>query len=143
LADDDVDDRILFKDAIEQIKQNVSLKLVANGKELMEYLSDESNPLPDFIFLDLCMPDKNGFQCLEEIRSNDRFKNLCVIIYSFSSQLEDIQMSLNKGANLYFSKSSTFQELVNRLRRVFNMNWDEFMSKTTIEKFVLVDDVAF
>ena len=143
LADDDNNDRLLFKDAIDQLELNVSLKMVEGGFELLKYLSNENNTLPDFMFLDLNMPGKNGFECLEEIRSHKRLKNLCIIIYSISSRLEDIEESLNKGANLFFTKSSTFQELVNRLGRIFIMNWEEFNSDVTLEKFVLLDEVAF
>ena len=143
LADDDVNDSYLFRDAIEQIGKNLSLKSFKDGFELMNHLNDKKNILPDFIFLDLNMPGKNGFECLEEMRADERLKNICVIIYSTSSKLEDINESLNKGANLYFAKSSTFQELINRLRRIFAMNWDEFNSEPCLEKFVLMDEVGF
>ena len=143
LTDDDANDRILFKDAIEQLELNVSLNMLEGGVELMKHLTDKKNVLPDFIFLDLNMPGKNGYECLEEIRADERLKNLCVIIYSTSSKLEDIQESLNKGANLYFAKSSTFQELVNRLSRIFAMNWEEFNSEPCMEKFVLMAEVGF
>ena len=143
LADDDVNDSFLFRDAIEQISKNLSLKIFKDGSELMDHLSNKRNAFPDFIFLDLNMPYKNGFDCLDEIRSNERLKNLRVIIYSTSSHIDDIQEALNKGATLYFAKSSTFQELVNRLTKIFAMNWDEFDPEARIEKFVILDDVAF
>ena len=143
LADDDGSDRILFKDAVEQLDLKVSLKMFEGGVHLMNHLNDKKNILPDFIFLDLNMPGKNGFECLEEMRADERLKNLCVIIYSTSSKLEDINESLNKGANLYFAKSSTFQELINRLRRIFAINWNEFNSEPCLEKFVLMDEVGF
>jgi DNA-binding response OmpR family regulator len=129
LADDDADDRVLFKDALEQVNENVSLVMHDGGVELMKHLLDETNPLPDLIFLDLNMPRKNGFECLEEIRANTRLKNLCVIIYSTSSQFKDILETLNKGANLYFTKPSTFHELSNRLKQVLNLNWTSLNSR--------------
>jgi len=143
LADDDDSDRILFKDAIQQLDLKISLEMVDSGDELMKHLSDTKKNLPDFIFLDLNMPKKNGFECLQEMRNNERLKKVSVIIYSASSKLEDIHEALNKGANLYFSKSSTFQELVNRLQRIFAMNWEEFNADIRMEKFVFLDEVAF
>jgi CheY-like chemotaxis protein len=143
LADDDADDRILFKDAVEQIDLGVTLKSLESGIELMKYLNDVKNPLPYLIFLDLNMPKKNGFECLEEIRQHDRLKHLCVIIYSTSSQFKDILETLNKGANLYFTKPSTFQDLVSRLRKIFTLNWDEFKPNLSMEKFVLSDGMGF
>ena len=143
LADDDVNDRLLFKDAIQHIDLNISLKMFDDGSGLMNYLLNEYNVLPDLIFLNLCMPQKNGFQCLEEIRNHERLKHLSIIIYSTSSKLENIEAALNKGANLYFSKSSTFQELINRLKRILAMNWEKFNPETSMEKFVLSDEAAF
>jgi CheY-like chemotaxis protein len=143
LADDDSDDRILFKDAIDQIDSHITLIALEGGVELMKHLADENNPLPDLIFLDLNMPRKNGFECLEEIRKNERLKKLCVIIYSTSSQFKDILETLNKGANLYFTKPSTFQELVSRLHKTFTLNWDDFKPQVSMEKFVLSDGMGF
>ena len=143
LADDDANDRILFKDAIDQLGLKISLKMFNGGVNMLKHLQDKQNALPDFIFLDLYMPGKNGFECLDEMRADIRLKKLCVVIYSTSSKLEDINETLNKGANLYFAKSSTFQELVNRLGRIFAMDWEEFNSELCLEKFVLMDEVRF
>jgi DNA-binding response OmpR family regulator len=143
LADDDPDDRLLFKDAIGEISKEIAIHTLAGGVELMSHLNELTNPLPDLIFLDLNMPRKNGFECLEEIRNTHRLKNLCVIIYSTSSQFKDILETLNKGANLYFTKPYNFQELVTRLQKIFSLNWDEFKPPGNIDKFVLSDGMGF
>jgi len=143
LADDDDNDSFLFRDAIGQVGKYLSLNTFKDGFELMNHLNDKRNPLPDIIFLDLYMPYKNGFDCLDEIRSCDRLKDLTVIIYTTANHIEDIQMALNKGGTLYFAKSSTFQELVNRLSKILNMNWEEFNPEARMDKFVFLDDVAF
>ena len=43
----------------------------------------------------------------------------------------------------YDTKPSTFQELVNRLRRIFNLDWDEFKPQLNMEKFVITDGIGF
>ena len=140
LADDDPDDRLLFKDAIGEINKSVALVTLPGGIELMAHLKDDNNPLPDLIFLDLNMPRKTGFECLDEIRRNEKLKDLCVIIYSTSNQFKDILDSLNKGANLYFTKPYNFPELENKLRKIFQLNWEDFKPReNNIEKFVLKD----
>jgi DNA-binding response OmpR family regulator len=142
LADDDPDDRLLFKDAVVEINNGIAMYSLQGGVELMAHLNDPTNPLPDLIFLDLNMPRKNGFECLEEIRNNERLKNLCIIIYSTSTQFKDILDTLNKGANLYFTKPYNFQDLVSRLKQVFALNWDELKPKVNIDKFVLSDGMG-
>jgi DNA-binding response OmpR family regulator len=143
LADDDENDSFLFKDAIKQVGRNLSLTTFKDGFELMNHLNDIKNVLPDFIFLDINMPYKNGFDCLTEIRSNKRLENLITIVYTTTSHIEDIQKALNMGGTLYFAKTSTFQELVNRLEKIFEMNWSDFNPECRMDKFVFLDDVAF
>ena len=143
LVDDDPDDRLLFKDAIGEINMNIAVHTLEGGVELMNYLKEKTNPLPDFIFLDLNMPRKNGFECLEEIRNEERFSNLCVIIYSTSTHFKDILDTLNKGANLYFTKPYSFQELVGRLGKIFNLNWEEFKPQPNLNNYVLSDGMGY
>ena len=59
LADDDEDDRLLFKDAIEEIKIKTKLSLFTNGKELMDYLMLPKIILPEVIFLETFISGAN------------------------------------------------------------------------------------
>lgn len=86
LADDDDDDRLFFKEALEDIKIKTKVHTVNDGTALMEHLNQPGIPLPDMLFLDLNMPKKNGIQCLEEIRKDQRFKELTIAIYSTSGR---------------------------------------------------------
>lgn len=76
LADDDEDDRLFFKEALENIKIKTVVTTVNDGIELMEYLNKSDIKYPDIVFLDLNMPRKNGIQCLEEIRKDKNLKIL-------------------------------------------------------------------
>ena len=58
LADDDMDDRMLFSDAISDLKLSVNLQLVKEGSELMDYLLNSPIIMPEVLFLDLNMPRK-------------------------------------------------------------------------------------
>ena len=69
LADDDTDDCIFFKEALDELLLPTKLMTVHDGEQLMHLLANESTELPDVLFLDLNMPRKNGFECLEEIKS--------------------------------------------------------------------------
>jgi len=97
LADDDEDDRMLFKEAIDEINIQTKLSLFNNGQELMDYLLLPNVVLPNLIFLDLNMPIKNGQQCLIEIRNNPKLKDLCIAIYSTSSSENDIEETFLNG----------------------------------------------
>ena len=82
LADDDTDDRFFFKKVLNELSIAVQLTTVHNGEELMAYLLENSDQLPDLLFLDLNMPRKSGFECLSEINENEKLKVLPVVIFS-------------------------------------------------------------
>ena len=122
LADDDADDRMFFEDAVNELGLKVDFRTVKDGAELMNYLMGSGIILPQILFLDLNMPFKNGFQCLEEIRSMKAFENMCIIIYSTTARPADIEAGYKKGANLFIQKPNSFSDLKDMLLKVFTMN---------------------
>lgn len=122
LADDDSDDRMLFEDAVSEINLDVNLQTVPDGEELMRYLLTSAVVLPEILFLDLNMPFKNGFKCLEEIRSNKMFHDVFIIIYSTTDNQSHVDRAYNNGANLFIKKPNSFTELKAILSRIFTLD---------------------
>lgn len=118
LADDEENDRLLFADALNELKAKTILHTVNDGIELMEYLANESNTLPLLLFLDLNMPRKNGLECLKEIRSNHKFNEIGIAIFSTSLAEKDIEETLIRGANVYINKPNSFDALKQALNKV-------------------------
>jgi CheY-like chemotaxis protein len=137
LADDDDDDRTLFKEAMNEIKIKTKLSLFNNGKELMDYLVLPNVILPEIVFLDLNMPIKNGMQCLCEIRNHPRLKDLLVAIYSTSSSEADIEETFVNGANIYINKPNSFSDLKQAIEKVLQLNWQYHTSTLNKDNFLL------
>ena len=137
LAEDDDDDRLFFKDAIEEIKVKTVVTMVNDGVELMEYLHNPNIHLPHLVFLDLNMPRKNGMQCLKEIRSNPKLKELSIAVYSTSALEKDIEDTFINGANIYIKKPNDFEVLKNILAKVITINWQYHTSGLNKENFLL------
>lgn len=137
LADDDEDDRIFFKEALQEIKVRTVVTLVNDGHQLMNYLNQPGNHLPNVLFLDLNMPVKNGMDCLIEIRKNSRLKDLAIAIYSTSSSEENIEEAFVRGANIYIQKPDDFSALKSILEQVINLNWQYHTSGLRRENFLL------
>jgi len=137
LADDDEDDRLFFKDAIDEVKVKTVVTTVNDGVQLMDYLYRPDIRLPNVVFLDLNMPRKGGMECLKEIRSNSKLKDLSIAIYSTSASEEDIEETFVKGANIYIKKPNDFGELKRILSEVISINWQYHTSGLNKENFLL------
>ena len=123
LADDDKDDCDLFKDVVHQILPLAKVSIISNGELLMQKLKDETGP--DCLFLDINMPLMDGLECLLQIRAQNCYKSLPVIMFSSTTQPEHLKAAYQYGANLFFSKPYSFAELIAGLSSVFKMNWKD------------------
>jgi len=137
LADDDEDDRLFFKEAFEEVKIKYDITTFNDGEQLMHYLNEPENFLPDIIFLDLNMPRKSGMECLKEIRQNDRLKKISVAIYSTSSSEQDIEDTFVAGANVYIKKPNDFNMLKKVLSDVVHINWQYIVDGLNKDSFIL------
>lgn len=137
LTDDDEDDRLFFKDAIEEISVKTALRLFNHGQELMDFLAVPTNDLPDLLFLDLNMPIKNGMECLKEIKADKRLQHIIVAIYSTSSSEQDVENTFINGANIYINKPSSFKALKKAVAKVLKVNWQYHTSNFNRETFLL------
>jgi CheY-like chemotaxis protein len=121
VVDDDMDDLMLFQDAINEIDPDIKIETAGNGVDALKKLSGELNAEPDYIFIDLNMPLMNGIQCLQEIKKIPAYAHIPVIIYSTSSYERDILQTINNGAFHYIVKPFSFQELCEKLKKVLAM----------------------
>jgi len=133
MADDDADDRMLTRDALEESRVLNELRFVEDGEELMEYLhrkgkfaDPESSPKPGLILLDLNMPKKDGREALKEIKSDPNLRRIPVVIMTTSKAEEDIYRSYDFGASSFITKPVTFDRLVD-LMRALGEYWVEFV----------------
>ena len=120
LIDDDLDDQMLFQDAIREINPLIEVQTAVNGVDALKALSANAIS-PDYIFVDLNMPLMNGIQCLQEIKKLPNQAHIPVIIYSTSSYERDIPQTINNGAFYYIVKPFSFQELCEKLKKVISM----------------------
>src|SRR6185295_16526177 len=90
IADDDRDDSLILLSVLLSMSRELTVITVPNGEKLINILEKVS---PHFIFLDINMPKKNGFEVLKHIRSTKRSNQPKVIMCSTSSSVNDIRTS--------------------------------------------------
>ena len=117
VADDDLEDRQLIKEALVESRLLNQVTFVNDGEELMTALK-ESQTLPGLILLDLNMPKKDGREALREIKSDPRLRPIPVIVLTTSKAEEDIYKTYNLGVNSFITKPVSFSALVNVLQDI-------------------------
>jgi CheY-like chemotaxis protein len=86
-----------------------------NGAEAIKELEKE---IPDLILLDIIMPYVDGWQVLKKIKTDERLKNIPVILLTNLSQKEDINEGLGLGADDYLIKSHfTPSEVLEKIKK--------------------------
>lgn len=136
IADDDEDDQLLLKEAIQEFSDSILTTIIPDGKQLMSFLNKGN--VPELLLLDLNMPYKNGSECLMEIRANDLLRNIPVVILSTSKNIRDIELCFNFGANLFFTKPCSFQSLKTLIRSILTINWNTFKAVSSKQKFTQI-----
>ncbi len=121
LADDDIDDCIFFKQALDELLLPVNFTAVHDGEQLMQHLTNEIDKLPHVLFLDLNMPRKNGFECLSEIKLNEKLKQLPVIMFSTSFEQGVVDQLYLNGAQYFIRKPSEFTQFKKIIHQTINL----------------------
>ncbi|WP_296620002.1 response regulator [Marivirga sp.] len=137
LADDDMDDCFLFKEALKGLPISAKLTTVNDGAQLMQLLSAKESLLPDALFLDLNMPRKTGFECLSEIKAIDKLMNLPVIIFSTSFDIDVVNLLYEKGAYYYICKPGKFDKLKKVIFEAVTLSSQSKLTQPSRDKFIL------
>jgi two-component system, chemotaxis family, response regulator Rcp1 len=108
LVEDNPGDARLTLEAFKEGKVFNNLTVVGDGVEAMAYLRREgqyaNSVQPDLILLDLNLPKKDGREVLDEIKSDERIRNIPVIVLTTSAAEEDIARAYSRHANCYITK---------------------------------------
>jgi CheY-like chemotaxis protein len=122
MAEDDRDHAMLFEQILKKEYPHVKISFVHDGEHLIHFL--HLNEV-DLVFLDLNMPCKDGYECLQEIKKDPILKDLPIIVYSSSAHLSDIQKSFIFKADFYLVKPFKTDHLKTALQSILSVNWKE------------------
>lgn len=119
LVEDNPKDEVLTLRALKKSKIANQVVVARDGVEALDYIfgrgaySDPaSHVMPQLILLDLKLPKVDGLQVLREVRANERTRRLPIVVFTSSSEEEDLLNSYNLGANSYIRKPVDFEQFV-------------------------------
>lgn len=83
---------------------------------------EESYDKIALILLDIMMPGRNGYFVLEEVKNNEKYKDILVVLFTVKSFNEDVQKGKKLGADAYITKPFSGKELLNRIKEILGKN---------------------
>jgi CheY-like chemotaxis protein len=101
----------LAKLAFQSISNELEIKHLLDGEELMRFLGDEAPENVGLILLDLNMPRMGGIEVLQKLNTDGELKKLPVVVFTSSNHQADIKKCYDLGANAYVNKPIDFSEL--------------------------------
>ncbi len=133
IAEDDDDDFILTRDALEESRLLNTLHRVKNGVELMDYLlqrgdytDPDESPTPALILLDLNMPLMDGREALKEIKAHPTLRRIPIVVLTTSKAEEDIVRTYDLGVNSFVQKPVAFSAFVDAIK-IMSQYWFEIV----------------
>jgi CheY-like chemotaxis protein len=110
IVEDNADDEALLMHQLQKAQLHQHVKVIADGKVAVEYLTDNDSRGDELIaiFLDLNLPSMNGLHVLEKVRSHDRIRHLPVIVMTSSNSSTDLEKCRQFGVSCYVQKPITF-----------------------------------
>lgn len=134
LAEDDQDDVEIFETALQQLKMPYVMRRADNGDVLFVLLKER---IPYILFLDIQMPCRDGVACIIDIRKNREYDKLPVVMYTSRMTDKIVEECFRNGANLYMTKTNTINALVMKLRKVFSIDWSDYLHYPPQDHFVV------
>ena len=119
-VEDSINDGHLIKRILRKENLTDNFTWLKDGEEALNYFSNKTSTIPKVILLDIKMPKVNGFEVLEQLKSDSRTKDIPVVMYSSSVEESDIKKAYALGANSYLKKPETLNDMKDLFKQVFH-----------------------
>ncbi|GAB0155801.1 hypothetical protein CHRYSEOSP005_10630 [Chryseobacterium sp. Alg-005] len=137
VADHEEGNLLCIRDILKDLKIDVKIQMFWNGAELMEYLNNENNIVPEVLFIAYNLTEKSGLECLEKIKPESRFDNMVNVIYSDQFSDEEIDEAFVKGANICLKSPNDYNAFKKVLTEVMTVNWQYHTSGMNKDNFIM------
>lgn len=119
-AEDNPQDVRLLKYALSQLDSQVNLLHYPDGQELLAALPDLYAATIACVLVDLNMPFVNGFELITQLRANEDFRHVPIIVFTNTNSNEERLRCYESGANAYVPKPLEIEELVKVVKSIFD-----------------------
>jgi DNA-binding response OmpR family regulator len=90
-----------------------------DGKDALDIIKQSE---PEIVFLDVMMPNINGFEVCKTVKNDYLLKNIYIIMLTAKGQEIDRQKAIDCGADYYITKPFNIDEILRKVSTVLGMN---------------------
>jgi two-component response regulator (ARR-A family) len=123
LVDDDDEDRMLMRMALESLDKAAPIREFESGERLLSFMQQEGESSAALnswiIILDKYMPGLSGFDTLREIKANPLWQRIPVVLFVNTQNQGEMELCVDLGATVCISKPLYFEEIKELMRQVY------------------------
>ncbi|MBM4054618.1 MAG: response regulator [Planctomycetes bacterium] len=119
IVDDEPHIRLLLEQTLEDLEdKGVEIITACNGKEALEIIKKES---PDIVYLDVMMPETNGYDVCNAVKNELNLKNIYIIMLTAKGQEYDKKRGEDSGADIYMTKPFNPDVIIAKTASILNI----------------------
>ena len=109
IVDDEVNNRLLLTEILEEFNEGFEILLAEDGKQALDIIKSES---PDLVFLDIMMPIINGYEVCNVVKKELKLLDMYIVLLTAKGQAEDKHRGLEVLCDKYITKPFYFDEVL-------------------------------
>jgi len=113
---DDEEDIVNLTEKFLQL-ENYETLTCSSGSEALEIVEEKHEDIA-LVLLDIMMPGLSGFEVLRNIKSNEKFNHILVVLFTVKNFFKDIKKGKELGADGYIVKAISGNEIVNYIENL-------------------------
>jgi two-component system, OmpR family, alkaline phosphatase synthesis response regulator PhoP len=120
IVDDEPHIRLLLVQTLEELEdEDVEILTASNGEEGLELIRTLE---PELVFLDIMMPQINGFDVCRMVRHDFGLQHIAIVLLTAKGQEIDKLRGEEVGADLYITKPFDPDDILNRARSILHLD---------------------
>ncbi|AZA56452.1 response regulator [Chryseobacterium shandongense] len=136
LADHDEGNLILLKNILQEFKIQAKVKTFCNGKDMMDYLK-KNTVISEVLFINYYLPLKSCIECLQEIKSDQKFDSMTTIVYSENLSPEEEEEIFVAGANIFMKEPDNYIDMKKKVTDIISITWQYHTSGLNKNNFIM------
>jgi CheY-like chemotaxis protein len=124
IADDEAADVGLIRIVLEEQGLQDDIAVASTGEDVIDYLycrgkyGDRPAGCPELVLLDLKLPKISGLEILQQMRPDEQFREVPVVIFSSSLDEKDREKCLSNGASDFMTKPTDFDAFKEAIQKI-------------------------